>query len=852
MAITSEDISQAQKNCNSAAWRIKNLYYIINKQGKKELFKPNYAQRKLWNEKWYCNIVLKARQMGFSTLIDLMLLDRVLFNSNMSCGIVCHTIEDSQQLFRRIKFAYENLPEQIRAAIPANTDTSQMLAFKNGSTIRVGTSMRSSTCQYLHISEFGKICNKYPEKAREIVTGSLNTIAAGQYVFIESTAEGRCFDDKTDIYTQRGFVRFDDLNANDVIMTKDENGKCFFVDEWDLNKSWYEGPMHLYQSRSIDTVVTPNHKLWICLQKGKFKFIESNHVVDKKTEIGFEQTISWNGIDIQYFEIESYTHNVGNGKRTIPTCKIPSNLYLKFLGYWLSEGGIIFEYGNKNVYITQKVYPEQMEAVISEICCLLDCSYRYVENRKFVICSAQLAAHLNKIYKPKRIPRNILNLNKTHLRVLHDAIYLGDGDQNKKTQCELNRLDYGRCYPGIDLENDYQELCLRLGYRSTIHHVTSTHSSISHSDQQIGWVNSCRTPVIIKDYVGYTFCVTLQKHHRLFVRRNGKCCWSGNSGYFYEMCKKAQADKESGKELSILDFKFHFYPWYEEPTYRIGSPVTFGEQMHNYFISLEGRGIKLDDEQKWWYAAKEAIQGEDMRREYPSTPQESFEASHEGLYYGKQMSIARAEKRITRVAYDETLQVHTSWDLGYNDQNAIWFFQCLPNKEIHVIDYLEGSCESMSHWISEVLRKPYIYGKHLAPHDISSHEYSTGLSRIVTARKIGINFIPVPRAEIIPGIDAVRLMLPRCWFDETKCIDGIRSLDNYKKEWNEKLGCWASQPYHNQFSHGADAFRNLACGLTYITNTPTLQQQKLNELELLRDDAGLLPGSFLYSKKQAQ
>ena len=271
--------------------------------------------------------------------------------------------------------------------------------------------------------------------------------------------------------------------------------------------------------------------------------------------------------------------------------------------------------------------------------------------------------------------------------------------------------------------------------------------------------------------------------------------------------------------------------------------------MHNYFISLETRGIKLDDEQKWWYAAKEAIQGNDIKREYPSTPEESFEASHEGLYYGKQMSLARAEGRVSRVVYDENMPVHTSWDLGFNDSTAIWFYQIL-NKEIHIIDYLEGSCESMTHWIMEVMRKPYIYGKHLAPHDISSHEYSTGLSRIVSARKLGINFIPVPRAEIISGIDAVRLMLPRCWFDETKCVDGIRALDNYKKTWNDKLGCWASQPLHDKSSHGSDAFRNLACGLSYITNAPTLQQQKLQELELLRDDAGLLPGSFLYSKKQ--
>jgi hypothetical protein len=103
----------------------------------------------------------------------------------------CDYVEDAQQMFRRVKFAYDNLPDDLKKLITADNDTAQMLKFSNGSSIRVGTSLRSSTFQYLHISEFGKLCNKYPEKAREVVTGSLNTLSAGQYCFIESTAEGR-------------------------------------------------------------------------------------------------------------------------------------------------------------------------------------------------------------------------------------------------------------------------------------------------------------------------------------------------------------------------------------------------------------------------------------------------------------------------------------------------------------------------------------------------------------------------------------------------------------------------------------------------------------------------------------
>lgn len=279
----------------------------------------------------------------------------------------------------------------------------------------------------------------------------------------------------------------------------------------------------------------------------------------------------------------------------------------------------------------------------------------------------------------------------------------------------------------------------------------------------------------------------------------------GREGYFYELCKQAQANSDSKKELSKLDFKFHFFPWWGQPDYRIGSSVSIGQDMHEYFISLSGIGIKLTDEQKNWYALRYTTQSEDMKREFPSTAEECWEVSNLGTYYAKQITQARLEKRIGHVPYDETIPVYTAWDLGYNDSTTIWFFQ-VYGKEIRLIDYVEGSGESLSHWLGVVKSKPYIYEKHLAPHDIKAHEYTSGMTRQASARKMGINLIAVPRLEIIPGIDSARNILNRCWFDENKCEKGIRSLENYKKEWNERAACWASQPLHNWASHGADAF----------------------------------------------
>ena len=172
-------------------WRLNNLYKIVDKQGKVVTFKPNWAQRFLYENMWYLNILLKARQLGMTTFIQLFMLDRALFNDNQLCGIVAHNKEDAEAFFEnKIKFAYDNLPEDLRNAREAISDTVRVLKFKNGSQIRVGTSMRSGTYQYIHISEFGKICAKYPDKAQEVITGTLNTIAPGQMAFIESTAEG--------------------------------------------------------------------------------------------------------------------------------------------------------------------------------------------------------------------------------------------------------------------------------------------------------------------------------------------------------------------------------------------------------------------------------------------------------------------------------------------------------------------------------------------------------------------------------------------------------------------------------------------------------------------------------------
>jgi hypothetical protein len=176
-------------------WRLNNLYKIKDKEGKVSVFRMNAAQEDLYRNMHWRNIILKARQLGFTTFIDIFILDRCLFTPPthpIRAGIIAHHMDDAKAIFdEKIKFPYENLDPQIRQIIGAQTDARTEMKFSNNSTIRVSTSFRSGTLQYLHVSEFGKIAAKYPEKAKEIISGAMEAVPLDGFIFVESTAEGR-------------------------------------------------------------------------------------------------------------------------------------------------------------------------------------------------------------------------------------------------------------------------------------------------------------------------------------------------------------------------------------------------------------------------------------------------------------------------------------------------------------------------------------------------------------------------------------------------------------------------------------------------------------------------------------
>jgi len=465
-------VSALKDQYEDQLWRLNNIYWIVDKSGKRVPFRLNSSQENMYHEMHYRNVVLKARQRGFTTFLDIFGLDSCVFNPDFAAGIIAHNLNDVEKIFRtKVKFPYENLPEGIRSAVHANSDRTNEYVFSNGSSIGVGTSYRSGTLQFLHVSEFGKIAATRPDKAKEIITGALEAVPKDGIAAFESTAEG-------------------------------------------------------------------------------------------------------------------------------------------------------------------------------------------------------------------------------------------------------------------------------------------------------------------------------------------------DAGAFYDMVESAMDKK--GQSLSPIDFKFFFEPWWNNDEYSMDHEKVISDKMAAYFDDLlEKHDIHLTRGQKSWYIAKAGVLGEDMKREYPATAAEAFEVALDGAFYANQMIDANQRGRVANVPYDPALPVITSWDLGMADSTCIFFWQvCIS--EIRAIDIMEFTGTGLPEIIKQIDLKPYNYSQHIAPHDIAVRELGTGKSRKEVASKLGLKFDVAPNLPVNDGIEAVKAMLPRVYFDREKCADGIRALKNYRSEYNEIRNVFSKTPRHDWTSHYADAVRYFA------------------------------------------
>jgi len=230
-----------------------------------------------------------------------------------------------------------------------------------------------------------------------------------------------------------------------------------------------------------------------------------------------------------------------------------------------------------------------------------------------------------------------------------------------------------------------------------------------------------------------------------------------------------------------------------------------GAEWYSMKLPASKSGLLQESELK---AAKDQLSEDQYMQEYEC----SFEAAIVGAIYGLEMRVAEDEGRITKVPYDPELPVHTAWDLGWKDDTAIWWFQVVRG-EIHLIDFYAESGATIKALCEVVTRKSYQYGKHYLPHDARAKTLAAQGKAIIEqmADYLGIhNLGIVPDIGVQDGIQAVRKIMPRCWFDSEACNEGIEALRQYQREYDEDKKAFRTAPRHDWTSHPSDAFRMMA------------------------------------------
>lgn len=248
----------------------------------------------------------------------------------------------------------------------------------------------------------------------------------------------------------------------------------------------------------------------------------------------------------------------------------------------------------------------------------------------------------------------------------------------------------------------------------------------------------------------------------------------------------------------------------------IGTPKG-KNTFHKLWIEAEGdedwTRLMLKASETGLLDAKELADARKMMTpdEYAQEYECSFEAAVRGAYYAHEMNKAENEEpsRISVVPHDARLQTYTAWDLGVADSTVIWFIQ--PHgRELRVIDVLKGEGVGLDWYVRKLQERDYLYAKHYLPHDVEVRELGTGKSRKEVLEGLGVRVTVCPNIPIADGIQAVRMLLPMCWFDKVKCKDGIEALRMYRRDYDEKRQEFRQAPLHDWTSHYADAFRYFA------------------------------------------
>ncbi len=257
---------------------------------------------------------------------------------------------------------------------------------------------------------------------------------------------------------------------------------------------------------------------------------------------------------------------------------------------------------------------------------------------------------------------------------------------------------------------------------------------------------------------------------------------------------------------------------------RIGYAMFIGTPKgNNHFKDLRDRASKAEDGWKLLeFKASEtkllipselsSARNEMGDDKYNQEFECSFNAAVEGSYYGKLINDLEEQDRITTIPREELSKTFCAWDLGMSDSTSIWVAQVV-GKEIRLVDYYENHGQGLDTYVSYIRDNGWSHATQLLPHDVVVRELGTGKSRKEVLEAAGLEITVVPKLSVQDGIQAVRQMLPRCWFDKDKTKKGLDALRNYRRVFDEKRNVFFDTPLHDWASHSSDAFRYLSVGL---------------------------------------
>jgi phage terminase large subunit len=214
-----------------------------------------------------------------------------------------------------------------------------------------------------------------------------------------------------------------------------------------------------------------------------------------------------------------------------------------------------------------------------------------------------------------------------------------------------------------------------------------------------------------------------------------------------------------------------------------------------------------------WFPDVLAAEGDHMKATDPDAYLTVWEGHCrqvlDGAIYASEIRAATEADRITSVPSDKAKPVDVYFDIGWADYTSAWFGQWV-GQEFHLVDYMQGHLKPWSEYLADMQRRGYVYRTVWLPHDAQAKELGTGKSIEDQTRAAGYRVQIVPALSVLDGINAARELFNRCWFDATRCADGLQCLRRYRWDKDEGTGGFKRRPLHDEYSHGADAFRYAA------------------------------------------